>query len=72
MRRITIFFHNGVAFVVSSCYSISLGTYSYWCNHCTVSQSSLRRILSLYPKYDVDFKKLETELMVSVHSKKGW
>lgn len=71
MRSITVYFRNGYAFVISACYMTELGTFTYVCDHCTVSRSSLRRILSLYPKYEVELVKNENEIIIQVHNRKG-
>jgi len=70
MRQIVVYFKNGYAFVISSCYNYDYNIYTYTCDHCTVSRSSLRRIFSLYPKYDVHIVPHPTELIISFHDRR--
>jgi hypothetical protein len=68
MRFITINFKNGYAFVTSECHIPGLGQ-TYTCHHCSVSRSSLHRILSLYPKYDVDTGTAGSEIVIQIRDR---
>lgn len=66
MRYITVYFRNGYALVESGCHIPGLGQ-TYTCHHVTVSHSSLRRILSLYPKYKVNVQATGTAIAIQIY-----